>query len=190
MLLHAEVVAPHRNLVDRSVLLAIVPDYFRDLGGIKRRPSTRAAWRRGRNRHVADQVQRRFYMLRQIRRFAHPVHVHVEHVRLIPEKMIVQRRNIDPVIEQRRKHRIYFFLQQHQIAHHHVRAVRGFRQRNPPAESKWRRRRETLNGHLQVVPRNIHFQNARLEIPFPVERFKDLLIISGYVLSQNLANWE
>ena len=96
--------------------------------------------------------------------------------------MVVERRNVDSVIEQRGEDRIHFFLEQHKVPHHHIRPVRSFGQRNPAPETKWRRRGEALDGHFQIVARNIHFQNSRLEVSLPVEQLQHILIVARHVL--------
>ena len=119
---------------------------------------------------MADEIQSRLHAASQVGRFAHTMHVHEVDVRVVPEEVVVQRRDIDSVIQERGHHRVHFFLQEHQITHHDVRTVGTLRQRNPAAESKRRGRRETLDGHLQVTARDVDLENARLEITLPVEK--------------------
>src|SRR5213078_3264652 len=115
------------------------------------------SWRRTRRRRgrpgttpFSDQLDCRFQSTREISRTPMAVHVHVEHPRLVKEEMVVQGRDIESGIEQRRHDRIDFFLEEHQIAHEDLAAVRRLRQRYPPTEPKWRRRRHARDGHLDV----------------------------------------
>src|SRR5207245_3308494 len=73
------------------------------------------------------------------------VHMHEEDVWIIPEEMIVERRDIDSIVEKRGENRIHFVLQQHQVAHHHIRTIRRFGQGNPAAETEGRGRGDALD---------------------------------------------
>ena len=92
-----QVITPHSDFVDRARLFAFVPDNLRELLGVEWR-SAGARWRRGGCRYVTDQFQSRLDALGQIRRFPHPVHMHVVNPRLIPEKMIVKGGNVDAIV--------------------------------------------------------------------------------------------
>jgi hypothetical protein len=61
--------------------------------------------------------------LRQIRRAPHPVHVHVEDARLLPEEVMVESRHVQPVLQQGRHDGIHLVLGEHEVAHHHVHAL-------------------------------------------------------------------
>ena len=134
---------------------------------------------------MLDQIQAGFYAPGQVRCFPHSVYMHEIYVRVVPEKMVVQCGHIDSVIEKRRHDGIDFILKQHKIAHHHFASVCCFGQRDPSAESEWRRRRESLNRHLQVVPRDIHFQDPGLEVALPIQRFENILIVARHVLRES-----
>src|SRR5258707_5806091 len=120
---------------------------------------------------MADEIQSRLDAASQVGRFSYTMHVHEVDVRVVPEEVVVQRGDIDSVIQQSGHDGVYFFLQEHQIAHHHVQTVSTLGERNPAAESKRRGRRETLDGHLQVTARDVDLENACLEITLPVEKF-------------------
>src|SRR5439155_9352823 len=176
------------DFVDRAGLLAFVPDDLRQFAGIERRPSAsgRGRWRSG--RRVTDQIQTWFYAACQVCSLSHPVNVHEIDVRVVPEKMVVKCGHIDSIIEKRRHDGIHFLLKQHKIAHHHVGSVTGFGQSDPAAESEWRRRRESLDRHLQIVAWNIYFENARLEVAFTIQSLENILVIGWRLLREGTAS--
>ena len=49
-----------------------------------------------------------------------PVDMHVEDAGTLEEEMVVQRRYLKPVSEQRRHDRIHFVFQENEITHHYV----------------------------------------------------------------------
>ena len=75
-------------------------------------------------------------------------------------------------------------MRQNEIAHHHFGTIRRLRKGNPASETEWSRRGETLNRDLQIVSRNVHFQNVGFEITFFVEGFQDFFILAGDVLAE------
>ena len=97
----------------------------------------------------------------------------------------MKRRHVDSVVEQGGENRIYLLLQQHQVAHHHVRAVGCLGQGNPTSETERRGRGEALNRHFQIVARNIYLENACFEVTLAAQRFENLLIIARNVLRQS-----
>src|SRR6266851_9885733 len=182
VLFHTEVIASHGDLVHRARLLALVPSDFCKLGGIERC----AAAARGSSRfgfNVTNEVQPGFHPPREVSRFSHAVDVHVKDVRIIPEEMIVESRHIDSVVEQHGEDGIDFFLKQYQVTHHRLRSVCRFGQRDPASETKRRRRRKALDGHLQIVARNIYLENASLEVAFSVQALQNLLVVTRDFLS-------
>src|SRR6266404_227611 len=130
-------------------------------------------------------MQTRFHATGKVCGFSMTVHMHEEDVWIIPEEMIVERRDIDSIVEKRGENRIHFVLQQHQVAHHHIRTIRRFGQCNPAAETEGRGRGDALDRHLQVAAGDIDLENACFEVAFTVERFENLLIITRYVLRKN-----
>ena len=98
------------------------------------------------------------------------MHVHVEDARLLPEEVVVQRGDLEAVVEQRRHHRIDFVFGEHEVAHHHVGAARPLGQRDPAAEPERRGRRPLSDGDLQVAARDVHLQHAVLEVARAAER--------------------
>src|SRR5262249_58188203 len=91
--LQVDIVAANRDLVDLTVLLALVPDQLRDLRGIDRPArNAGAAARYGAlvlRCAFADLVESRLRHARKIRGFAVSVHVHVEDARVLEEEVIV-----------------------------------------------------------------------------------------------------
>ncbi len=113
------------------------------------------------------------------------VHMHEEDVWIIPEEMIVKCGNIDPIVQKSGHNRIHFFLEKHEVAHHRLRTVGPFGQRNPAAETEGRGRGYSLNCDFQVVARNINLENACFEVAFTVQRFQNFLIVARHVLRQS-----
>src|SRR6266481_8629214 len=110
------------------------------------------------------------------------MNVHKIHVRVIPKEMVVKRGHFDAVVQEGGHDRIYFFLEQHQVAHHNVAAVCPFRQGNPSSETKRRRRGHALDRHFQVVARNVDLKHPCFEIPFAIQGFKYFLIVGRHLL--------
>src|SRR5258705_1129819 len=73
VLFDVQVVTPDRDFVDLARLFAFVSDDLCNLGGIQGRAGTSLGWSGGWRRHVADQIQSRFYAPGKIRRFSHPM---------------------------------------------------------------------------------------------------------------------
>src|SRR6266481_1435554 len=134
---------------------------------------------------MADEVQTRFDAARQVRRLSHTVNVHEVDVRVVPKEMVVKRRHVDPVVEQRRHHGIDLFLQQNKVAHHHVGTVGPFGHRDPPAETEGRGRRYALNRDFQVAARDIDLEYPCFEVALPVKSLQNFLIITRDVLSES-----
>ena len=109
------------------------------------------------------------------------MHVHVVHPRLVPQEMIVQRGDVDAVVEQRGHHRIHLVLRQHEIAHHDVHAG-ALRHGDPTAESKRRRSLDVRDRHADVVARDVDLQHVGLVIPLLAERREHLLVRGRNVL--------
>jgi hypothetical protein len=59
--------------------------------------------------------------------------MHVEGLGICPKQMIVNGGDVDTALQQFRHDRIDFRLEQHEVAHHHCRAMRGF-ECDPAAE--------------------------------------------------------
>jgi hypothetical protein len=133
---------------------------------------------------MADQVDRRLQPPRQIRRRAVAVDVQVEHVRLVPEEMVVQRGHVEAVFEQRAHHRVDLVLQQHEIAHQHLHPAGALRHCDPAAEAERRRRLDPGNRHLNVIARDVHLQHLILEVALLPEHRQHLLIFGGHLLRE------
>src|SRR5205823_9724293 len=123
VVLHRNVVPSNRDFVNCARLLTSVPHKLSDLCGVNRR-TTRRGWGYSSWLHVADQIESRLHSTREVSRVPHSMNVHVEHVWVIPEEMIVQGRHVDSVVEESAHHRIYLILKQHQVAYHHFVVIR------------------------------------------------------------------
>ena len=110
------------------------------------------------------------------------MHVHVEHARLVPHEVIVQRSHIHAVLEQRRHYRIDLVLRQHEITHHDVHAAGAFRHRHPSTKAEWRRRLDVGHGDADIVPRNVDFQHIGFVVARLAEGGEHLLVLGGNVL--------
>ena len=167
------------DFVDRAVLLARRADDPGERRHVQR--GGRRGGRRWRRGGAADQRQRRLDVGGEIRRRAVPVHVHVEDARLLPEKMIVQRRHVEAGVEQCRHHRVDLVLREHQVAHHDVHPAGAFGHRQPAAEAERCRRLDAGDGDREIAARNVDLEHAVLEIPLFAERGQDLLILGRHV---------
>jgi hypothetical protein len=116
------------------------------------------------------------------------VDVQIEHPRLIPEEVVVQCRHIQSIVQERRHDRIYLILKEHQVAHHHIHAALTPRERDPSTETKWRWRFHIRNGYVDIIARNIDFQDVRLKVALPAEEREHLAIGSGYILGGRLVH--
>ena len=113
------------------------------------------------------------------------VHVHVEHARLVAQKVIVKGRDLEPVVEQGGHHGIDLVFGQDEIAHQDIHAASALRHRDPAAESEWCGRVDAGNGDVQIVARNVHFEHVRFVVALFAERAQHLLVFGGYFLRAN-----
>src|SRR6267154_2743979 len=180
--LHIEVVSAHGNLVNRARLLAFMSHDLRVFGCVQSCRRTTACCSGGGCRPMPDQVQPWFNPLGKIRRFSHPMNVHEINVRVIPKEMVVERSHFDTVVQEGGHDWIHLFLEQHQIAHHHLGTVCAFRHGNPSSETERRRRGYALNRHFQVVAWDVDLEHPCLEIPFSIEGFQHFLIVGRHLL--------
>ena len=109
------------------------------------------------------------------------VHVHVEHARRFVEEVIVKRRHVETVVQHGGHHRVDFVFGQHEVAHHDVTVI-AFSQRDPAAETEWRRRRYAVDAHVDVVPRNVDLEDAILVIAVARERFQHRGVLRRHFL--------
>ena len=186
-----QIVAADRDLVDGAGLLSLSADNLRELRGIERRRRSTGGGSRGcRARGAfANQIERRLHLPREIRGRAVRMDVHIEHAGLVPEEMIVDGRDLDPVVKQRGHHRIHLVLRQHEIAHHDVHAG-ALRHGDPSAETKRRRSLDVRDRHADVVARDVDLQHVGLVIPLLAERREHLLVRGRNVLRKRGARAE
>src|SRR5947209_322170 len=104
--------------------------------------------------------------------------MHEEEARIIRKEVIVQSGYLDAVFEECRHDFIYLPFGEDEIAHDNVLTSISFFHREPAPESKWSRNRITRNLHVQVIPRNVHFQYIRLVVTLLTDDLHDLLIIA------------
>src|SRR6266498_4020397 len=88
---------------------------------------------------------------------------------------IVKGGDAKPVVERRRHRGVDFVFKENGIAHHH-RAIVGFSERGPGAETHERRHRPAIDSNLHVRARKRDFINAFLfvELAFEAGDFVDL----------------
>ena len=92
------------------------------------------------------------------------MHVHEIDARLLPKKVIVERRRIKSVVEQGRHDGVDLVFGEDEVSHHHVDASRAFRERHPTAKTECRRQLTTGNRHMQIVSRNADLEHGILEV--------------------------
>src|SRR5947209_6177371 len=97
--------------------------------------------------------------------------VHIEDARGLKEEVIVERRNLEAVVEESRHHRVYLVFEQNQVAHHDLTASGAFGHREPPAEPEGGGCGDSVDGNFYVTPRNVYLQNVRLEISLFAQTF-------------------
>ena len=112
------------------------------------------------------------------------VNMHVKHARFIEEEVIVQGSDVESRVEQRRHNRIHFVLQQDEISHQDLIAVRGFGHCYPSAETERRGSFDTGNRDLDVISRDVYFQDLILEVTLFAQCGQHLLVIRRYLLSR------
>ena len=115
-------------------------------------------------------------------RFAVSMNVHEKDSRLLPEKVVVQSRDFKSVIKQRRHNRIHLILGKDQVAHHHIIASVTFRQGEPTSKAERGWNAVPCDLHMQVIPRNIHFQHIRFVVAGFADNLQNLLVIAGNLL--------
>jgi hypothetical protein len=91
--------------------------------------------------------------------------MHEEDTGILPEEMIVQGGDFQPVVQQSRHHRIHFVLRQNEVSHHDLFSTVTFGHRKPATKAKRGRRRVACNFNVQVITRNIHLQDIRFVVP-------------------------
>src|SRR5438270_11695414 len=95
------------------------------------------------------------------------VDVHEKHARIIPEEVIVESRYLNAMFKECGHDLIHLTFGEHQIAHNNVFAAIAFGHSKPAAEAEWRWDRIASNLHVQIIARNVHFQDVRLVVaPF------------------------
>ena len=76
--------------------------------------------------------------------------VHVHHCRLGAQQMVVDGGDFHALLDQLLHHRIHFFLQQHQIAHHHG-LLTAFLERQVAAERERRLDLHAVERHREIT---------------------------------------
>src|SRR5712691_10559992 len=115
-------------------------------------------------RALANQIHSRLGHFRQIGGLSVTVHVHVKDAWTFKEKVIMDRGNLKPVIEQSGHDWIHLVFLKHEITHHYVHSTVALGQREPSSEAKGRRCRDAIDRDLQVVPGDVNLQNSVFEV--------------------------
>src|SRR5260370_29543679 len=110
------------------------------------------------------------------------MHVHVEDAWAFEEEMIMNSGHFEAIVQQSRHDWVDFILCQNEVAHHYVHSTLAFGHREPAAEAERRRRRDSFNAGLQIVPGNIDFQNSVLEVPLLSKSLQHVVIIGRHRL--------
>src|SRR5438874_7401140 len=184
-LFHVEVIAPQGDLVNRAVLLALVPHDFRNARGVQSafcRGACGGVTRRWGGRSMSNKVQSGLDLIRQVHGLTVTVNVHEEHLWLCPEEMIVQGSDFQPMLKQRRHDWIDFCLQEHQISHHHVITAVTFGHGKPSTESERRRHGIVRDRHMQIVAWDVDLEHVCFVVTRLTHKFENLLVVAGYVL--------
>jgi hypothetical protein len=113
---------------------------------------------------------------RELHRIAVAAHVHVERRGSAAQDVIVDRRDLDPVLDQLRHHRVDLGLQQHEIAHDHRAAMRGL-EGDPTAERERRADGDAIERHREVAARKSVAVHVTRDGGAAAERLVDLLPI-------------
>ncbi len=99
--------------------------------------------------------------------------------------MIVQRRDIKPVFEERRHYRVDLFLQEDQVAHENFLASLDLGHGHPAAKTEWRRGGVSRNADVQIIPRHIDLEDIRFEVARAAQKLENFLIVARHVLSES-----
>src|ERR1700730_3908365 len=127
---------------------------------------------------MPDQIQTRCYAAGEVTGPNEAMHVHVVNMRVVPKEMVVKRGDLDAVVQECGHDRIHLVLTQHPVTHHYVSALRGLGKRKPAAETERRGRGHTLDGHLEIITRNVDLEDTCLKIAFAVEELQHVLIVA------------
>src|ERR1051325_7692674 len=164
-------------------------DDLSDLGGVNlssRNPAGSSRYRRLMlGRSMADQVQGRLNLFGKIGRFPVPVNMHVEDTRGLKEEMIVQGSDLQPLLQQRGHYGIHLILKKDEVTHHHLISPRALSHRDPAAEAKRCRSRDSVNGYFEIIPRDVDLQNVGFIIALLIERLDDACIVRRRLLGEN-----
>ena len=89
---------------------------------------------------------------RELYRIAAPEHMHVHRERLVAQQVIVQRRHLDPTLDELFHDWADLVHGQHQVAHHHA-VVAHLGEREPAAEREAGLELDTVEGDLEIGAR-------------------------------------
>src|SRR5262245_23929640 len=133
--------------------------------------------------NMADQVHRGFGLSGQFGRRPVSHYMHKEHVRLVKEEVVVKRRHLDSVIEERRHDWVDFVLEQHHISDHDVFTAVALCHGQPATEAEGRGGGHTIHGDLHIVSRDVDLEDIRFVVPLLAERLQYLLVFDRHLLS-------
>src|SRR5689334_12730051 len=110
-----------------------------DLGGVDLpRPNRCGGGCRGRMScgSVPDQIDPGLRHTGEVSWFPMTHNVHVKEARALVEEMIMERSDLQSVVEKRGHDRVYLVFGQHEVAHHNILTAVAFRHRQPASESE------------------------------------------------------
>ncbi len=159
--------APDGDLVDAVAQVALLPDRGVDLRGGER------ALRRldvGLG-HVAGASARLLDLREHLAHGGgegvlrgHAADVHEHHLRRVPEEVVVEGGDLEPVVEGHAHDRIHLVFEQDEVAHHHRMAGARRLESGPGGETERRSDVYAARGDGEIAPGDGHLEDALLRI--------------------------
>jgi hypothetical protein len=115
--------------------------------------------------------------------------MHVVRRRIAAQHVVVDGRDIDPVLDQLGHDRIDFGVEQHQVAHDHRPAVRRL-ERRPAAQRQGRPNVDAIKCYGQVAARKPVAVNVAGDRGAPADRFIDFLPVDLLGAGGTRANYD
>ena len=110
------------------------------------------------------------------------MHMHEVDAWFVKEEMIVQRGDLNAVIEQSRKDGIDFVLRQDKVSHQNFCAAVTLCHGDPATKAERRGRGLTRDGHVQIIAWDVDLQHVGFKISAAAEKGENFLVVLGHIL--------
>src|SRR3989440_10418752 len=153
-------IAPwHTELIHAAIRATFHADDLVELRGIEIDRSRSTGWRRRRRERRLTGLQRLDDRARQLGWITVAADMHVECRRVATKDMIVDRRDLQAILNQHGHDGVDLGLEKHEVAHHHRSLMRGLH-RDPAAEREGGFDRDAVDRHRQIGAREAVSMNV------------------------------